>query len=173
MSSKPVLRSTDEHHPLLGRERRQMLVHDVVFALTPNELDHRHSMVAGVAADPRGERVADLPQRRGRRDRQPQLPVHEPHQPGRVLQLRHEHVEIHPIDALDLEHHMIVEDIGHTARYRHHGLRSDGGLTGQPNRYKRFHTPDRHAGHGLHPADRSPPTQTNHGMPRRAGATPR
>ncbi|MGH3692589.1 MAG: hypothetical protein ACRDRX_01045 [Pseudonocardiaceae bacterium] len=32
------------------------------------------------------------------------------------------------IDALHLEHHMIGQDISHTARYRRHGLRSDVGL---------------------------------------------
>ena len=36
-------------------------------------------------------------------------------------------VEIHPVDRLHLEHHVIVEDIGDTARYGHRGLRSTGG----------------------------------------------
>jgi hypothetical protein len=32
-------------------------------------------------------------------------------------------VEVHPIDAVHLEHHMIGQDIGDAARYRHGGLR--------------------------------------------------
>ena len=65
------------------------------------------------------------------------------------------HVEIHPVDRLHLEDHVIVEDIGDAARYGHRGLRSTGGQQAhQPLRA--VHTPDRHAGHGLDPADRSP-----------------
>ena len=36
--------------------------------------------------------------------------------PGAVSQARVPHIEKHPVDALDLEHHMISEDIGDTAR---------------------------------------------------------
>ena len=72
-----------------------------------------------------------------------------------VGQPRLPHVQIHPVDRLDLEDHMLVEDVGDAARYGHHGLRSTGGQQAhQPLRA--VHTPDRHAGHGLDPADRSP-----------------
>ncbi len=37
--------------------------------------------------------------------------VHVGDQPGRVLQAGHKDVEIHPVDALHLEHHMIGKDI--------------------------------------------------------------
>jgi hypothetical protein len=106
-------------------------MHDVVFALTLDEIDPRHALVAGKAAHRRTEAITDRRQRRGRGDRQPQLAVHEPHQPRLVPQLRHVDVEVHPIDALHLEQHMIVEDISHAARYRHDGLRSDGRPAGQ------------------------------------------
>jgi hypothetical protein len=36
--------------------------------------------------------------------------------PAGVLELRDVHVAIHAVDAFDLEHHMISEDIGDTAR---------------------------------------------------------
>jgi hypothetical protein len=121
-----LLSPPDGQHPLLGGETRQVLVHDVVLALTLDEVDPRHTLLTGEAAHRRAEAVTDRRQRRGRGDRQPQLAVHEPHQPRRVLQLRHVDVEIHPINALHLEHHMIVEDISHAARYRHHGLRPTG-----------------------------------------------
>ena len=64
---------------------------------------------------------------RGRGDRQTQLTVDEPEQTTRVLQLRHVDVEMHPIDALHLEGHVLGQDISHSARYGHDGLRSDGG----------------------------------------------
>ena len=42
------------------------------------------------------------------------------------------HVEIHPVDRLHLEDHVIVEDISDAARYRHGWLRSTGGQHGPP-----------------------------------------
>ena len=58
------------------------------------------------------ERVGDLRQRCGRGDRQPQLPLDVTDQPSRELQLRNVDVQIHPVDALDLELHMLGKDIG-------------------------------------------------------------
>jgi hypothetical protein len=50
------------------------------------------------------------------------------------------HVQIHPVDRLHLEHHVIVEDIGDAARYGHYGLRSDGRPVGPPTA-EAVHTP--------------------------------
>jgi hypothetical protein len=44
--------------------------------------------------------------------------------PAAVGQPRLPHVEIHPVDRLHLEDHVIVEDIGDAARYGHSWLRS-------------------------------------------------
>jgi len=68
-----------------------------------------------------------------RGDWQIQLAMHEPDQPARVLQPGHIHVEIHPVDSLHLEHHVIVEDISDSARYGHDRLRSGGRPVGQPS----------------------------------------
>jgi len=84
--------------------------------LTLDEVDPGHLLVAGEAAHPGAERVGDLTQRGGRGDRQPELTLDVAQQPTGVLQLRHVDVAIHPVDALDLEHHMIGEDIGDGAR---------------------------------------------------------
>ena len=40
--------------------------------------------------------------------------------PATVGQPRLPHVEIHPVNGLHLEHHMISKDISDTARYGHH-----------------------------------------------------
>jgi hypothetical protein len=64
----------------------------------------------------RGERVGDLPQRRGRRDRQAELALDVTDQPAGVLQLGNEDVAVHPVNALHLEHHVIGQDIGNGAR---------------------------------------------------------
>jgi hypothetical protein len=51
---------------------------------------------------------------------------------GLTVQVSHLHsntqrlVAHHPIDALHLESNMLIKDVGDTARYRHHRLRSDG-----------------------------------------------
>jgi hypothetical protein len=42
----------------------------------------------------------------------------------RVLQPGLVDVAVHPVDRLDLERHVPVQDIGNTARYRHDKLRS-------------------------------------------------
>jgi hypothetical protein len=97
----------DSLGPAGGLEGGQVLLHDIVLALPLGEVDQRHASSAAEVADRRGERLADRRQRRGRGDRQPQLPVHEAHDPARELQLRHVHVQEHPVDALDLEHHVL------------------------------------------------------------------
>ena len=102
-------------------------MHHVVLALALDEVHPRHTVVPGEAMYRCGERVGDRCQRGGRGDRQTQLTVDEPEQTTRVLQLRHVDVEIHPIDALHLEGHVLGQDISHSARYGHDGLRSDGG----------------------------------------------
>jgi len=79
------------------------------------------------------EPIADLGQRRRRRDRHLKLPLHVADQSRGVLQLRLVHVQEHSVDEFHLERNVLGEDIGHGARYRHDGLRS--GIrrpTGQP-----------------------------------------
>ena len=39
--------------------------------------------------------------------RQAKLAVHVANQPAGKLQLGHVHVQVHPVDALDLEHHVL------------------------------------------------------------------
>jgi hypothetical protein len=111
-----LLRPADEQHPLLAGEPGEVFVHDVDLALALDEIHPRHPLVAGVAAHRGAERVGDLPQRCGRGDRQPQLALDVAQQSTGVLQLRHVHVAVHPVDALQLEHHMIGQDVGDGAR---------------------------------------------------------
>jgi hypothetical protein len=152
-----LLRPADEQHPLLGGESGQVGVHDVVLALALDEVDPRQVVVAGEAAHRRAERVGDLPQRGGRRDRQPELALDVADQPAGMLQLRHVHVAVHPVDAIDLEDHVIGEDIGDTAGYGHHWTPVGRAASRPTNRFERFIHRAGPAGHGLR-ADRSPPT---------------
>jgi hypothetical protein len=93
-----------------------VLVHDIVLALALGEVHPRHLLVAGEPAQRGAERVGDLSQRGGGGDRQPQLALHIAQQPGRELQLRNIDVAVHPVDALDLEQHVVGQHIGDGAR---------------------------------------------------------
>ena len=101
--------------PSAPRELGQVLVHHVVLAspLWPlAKSTHGTALVTGEAVHRGDERLGDPGQRRGRGDRQPELPMHVPDQPRGVLQLRHVDVQVHPVDALHLDDHMLGQDIG-------------------------------------------------------------
>jgi hypothetical protein len=161
--------------PWATGEPPQVLVHHVVLTLPPGEVDPGHLLVAGEPVYRRAEPVADLGQRRGRGDRQPQLPVYVGDQTSRVLQPGDVDVAVHPVDALDLENHMIVQDIANTARYIHDGLRSEirrpaptGQLLPQGS-----HIPVTAQSSRVILPNQSPHTRGDHGMARRSGAKPR
>ena len=130
-----LLRPTDEQHPFGGRESRQVLVHDVVLTFPLGEIHPGHSVITSEAVHRRVERVGDAGQRRGRGDRQSQLPVHVADQAQRVLQLRHIHVAVHAVDTVDLEQHMLGQDIPDGSRYGHHRapIESGGQQAHQPH----------------------------------------
>jgi hypothetical protein len=114
-----LLRPADEQHPLGPArclEPGQVLMRDLVLALTLDEVHPRHTLIEREPAHRSAERVGDLAQRRGRGDRQTELAVHVADDPGRMLQLRDIDIEVHPVDALDLEDGVLGNDIGHGAR---------------------------------------------------------
>ncbi|MDQ3527525.1 MAG: hypothetical protein M3424_06530, partial [Actinomycetota bacterium] len=101
MRSSPVLvrrsyrrspgRTAHEQHalgPARCLEPGEVLMHHLVLALTLGEVHPRHLLIENEPADRGAEGVGDLAQRRGRGDRQSQLPVDVTHDPGRILQLR-------------------------------------------------------------------------------------
>ena len=114
-----LLRPPDEHDPF-GAARRleggQVLVHHIVFALPFGEVHPRDLLTLGEAVHRRGETIGNPGQRGSRGDRQAQLALHIPQQPAGVLQLRDVDVEVHPVDALHLERHMLGKDVSDSAR---------------------------------------------------------
>ncbi len=111
----------------------------VVLALASGEVHQRHLVLGGEPVDVRDEGLADRVHQRGRGELVPQVGSQEADHPERVLQPRLIHVEIHPVDALHLEVHVLIEDIRHRTRYRHRGLRSVGRAASRPtNRFERF-----------------------------------
>lgn len=152
------LRATHEQHPFGAGEPGQVLVGDVVFALSLGEIHPRDGVVASKPVHRCAERVGDLDQWRGRGDGQPQSSMHIAHQASWVLQSRHIDIAEHAVDALDVENHMFGQDIINRARYGHHKA-PIGRAASQANqpRYA-VHTPDRSAGHGLNPVRPEPHT---------------
>jgi hypothetical protein len=126
--------------PSAGSEVLQLFVHHVVLALALGEVDPRNAVVAGEAAYRGAERIGDARQRRGRGYRQSQLPMDVADQPRRVLQLWNINVQIHAVDAVDLEPHMFGQDIADRSRYGHHGLRSFGRPVRPTNRTRGSYT---------------------------------
>ena len=84
-----------------------MLVHHIVFTLPPGEVHPWDLLTLGETVHRRGETVSDPGQRGRRGDREAKLALHIPQQPARVLQLRDIDIEVHPVDALHLERHML------------------------------------------------------------------
>jgi hypothetical protein len=86
-------------------------VRNVVFALSLGEVDQRHSLIAGETAKTLDERPADrLQQRRRRKPVTPML-AQARHHATDELQLRHVHVQEHPVDALDLQGHVVGQNV--------------------------------------------------------------
>jgi hypothetical protein len=111
-----LLGPADEQHPFGVGKPGQVLVHHIVLALPLDEADHRHTPLPGERGDRRDERLRDWSERRRRRQRITQVVVNEPDQRPRMLQRGHVHVAVHPINALNLQRHMMGEDISHAAR---------------------------------------------------------
>src|SRR6266542_1997248 len=82
-------------------------------------------------------------------------------------------VQVHPIDALDLQHHVLVEHFGHRAGYGHRGLRSTQARIRPTNRFGRFKAAPSGTASRLGRSLRSPDVTAPRTPPRRAGAKPR
>ena len=51
---------------------------------------------------------------RGRGEALTEMPTQVPHHAAYALQLRHVHVQVHPVDALALEHDVSAQNFAHT-----------------------------------------------------------
>ena len=87
----------------------------IVLALTPDEVDHRHLVVAAEPVDRTDEALADRVHQRRGRERRPAMAAEEPHHPVHVLQPGLVHVQVHPVDALHLHGDVLTQDISDAA----------------------------------------------------------
>jgi hypothetical protein len=94
----------------------QVLVHHVVLALSLGEVHVGHVVRADVAVDVVDECLGHLGHQRRRGVGEPAVAGEELDRPARVLQARLIHVEVHPVDRLDLERDVAGQDVGDTAR---------------------------------------------------------
>jgi hypothetical protein len=93
--------------------RVQVAAHHLDLAVTPGELHHRDLVGPRERVDPTPEPGPDLLQDRRRGDRQPQVPGHERDDLPPNLQGRHIPVEIDPIQTLDVQPDVTLEQIIH------------------------------------------------------------
>ena len=186
-----LLRLADEEHPLVALEIGQVGLGDVVLALTLLEGDQVDTVlgdeVLDVGHEASGHRVHEC----RRSERRSPVALEESHHAGLVLELGHVEVQVHAIDALDLQGHVIVEHFGHRTGYGHFRAPVDMALTGN-NRFGRFkarpHGPAPRLGRSPHHSqlgtrgapgevDQPPPTidtvSVSRTSSRRAGAKPR
>jgi hypothetical protein len=116
-----LLRLADEQHPLGLREPLEVLRRDVVLALALPERHHRNPLsfreALHLVHEPLTDGVHQRTRRKGISTMEPKETRHAPF----ALQLRNVDVEVHPIDALDLQGHMPLKDLSDALWYAHVG----------------------------------------------------
>ena len=107
-----LLGHTDGHHggPGCGLEVGR---HDVDVAITLLEMHNGNVVLLGEDIDGLAEPVAHLFHHRGRGDHHAQVTPHEAHHLARGLEVRHVGVQVDPVEALEIEHHMVIEQVVH------------------------------------------------------------
>jgi hypothetical protein len=111
-----LLSPADEQHPLIVSEVGEELLSEIVLTLTLGEADQLQATRGDETVDVGDERLGHrIHQRRGRVV-VTAVADEKALDPTTVGQPRLPHVEVHPVDGLHLEHHMISKDISDTAR---------------------------------------------------------
>ena len=122
----------EKEHPLLVLELRPVRRRHRVLALPFLEREQRDALRAREPLQRCHERAGHrLHQRRGGERGTPVLPEEVRHA-RRGLQVRHIHVQIHPVDAFDLQGDLLIQDGRHRLCYAHSGLWLLGALRSQP-----------------------------------------
>jgi hypothetical protein len=114
-------------HPVRAGEVGQHPLGDLVLALAFPEVHQLQPAGGDEVADVRDERLAHRIHQRGGGIHVAAVAGEEPRHPAAIGQPGLPDVQVHPVDALSLEGHVIRKDIGQGARYRHGKLRSGTG----------------------------------------------
>ena len=102
-------------------EPGQVLLHHVIFALTLMELHHRNLLLFGEALHGCYEGFGHLIHQGGGGELVAAVETKEFRDSTFTLQHRHVDIEVHAIDAIQLESHMMIEDVGNALWYAHFG----------------------------------------------------
>ena len=129
-----LLRDPDRGHPGpagLGL-RDEVGPHLLDLAVGLGEPHHRDVLLVGEAIHRPTERRPDLVEDRRGRDRIPQVRGQEADHLPADLQVRHIGVQVDPIQTLQVQHHMPVQDVIHGHRLDHHHSVTAAHLLDQP-----------------------------------------
>ena len=102
--------------PSFALEALEVLVGDVVLALALLEPDQVDPLVLAEALDVLDEALGERVHEGRGGEGVAQVAPEEADDTHLVLEFWHVHVEVHPIDGLDLEGHVVAQHVGHTAR---------------------------------------------------------
>ncbi len=88
---------------------------DVVFAFPGSEVDQVDAVIGDEPVDVGHEGFRDRVHQRRGHEREPAMALEEADHPQLVLQTGLIEVQVHPVDALDLQGHMIRKNVGNGA----------------------------------------------------------
>jgi hypothetical protein len=101
-------------NPFVGVELLQILQGDVVLALVLAKAHQIDTLLGDKLFDACHEGHGLGRHGRGRGEALTEMPTQVPHHAAYALQLWHVHVQVHPIDALALEHDVSPQNFAHT-----------------------------------------------------------
>ena len=124
-----LLGLADEQHALVAVELGEVLFRDVVLPLALLERDQVHPCGLGKGLHGVHESLAHRRHHHRRRHPDAELRLEEVDEPAARLQRRHIGIEIHPVDGVQLEGHVVLEDLRNVFAYH------DGGAPGERGRH--------------------------------------
>jgi hypothetical protein len=115
------LRPADRHHPGLARggSPHQQRAHHLDLPHPPGELHDRDVVALGEPGHRLAETGADLLEHRRGGNRHAQVIVQEREDPAAGLQRRHIAIEVNPVQALDVQHGVTIQQLRDCDHMRH------------------------------------------------------
>ena len=149
-----LLRLADRGHPTPAPADQpvQVRAHHLQLAFPLREAQHRDVVLSGELGDVAAKPQPDLLQQRRGRDREPQMRGQEADHLAGQLQRRHPPVQVDPIEALQVQTHVPIQDVVHGDHTGRHRMPPGSGAA-QP-RQPALTRPQRH------PPSRAPPRRS-------------
>src|SRR4030095_7608572 len=116
-----LLRLADEQHSFRLREFLQIGSSNVVLSLPFAELHDRNALSPGERFHGGNERLANRVHQHAGSELVTTMKAEETGNAALPLQWPHVVVQVHPVDSLDLQGHVIGQDFGHGSWYAHFG----------------------------------------------------